>query len=276
MLGQPSNIPDSMFKTVCIGLIFVWLPTVVFSQTDGWKELEPGLELAHFSPADDPDAVINVLRIDPMHFKFELFNASAGNNVPMTPKQWAESKGLIAVINASMFQEDLVTSVSLMRTEKHVNNNYVSKDKTILAFEPIDVDVPDIKIIDRECDDFDTWKKSYHTLVQSIRMISCNGQNVWRSRSEKWSVSAIAIDGDGKVLFIQTEMAFDTHEMINTLILLPLNIQQAMYVEGGPQAQLYVNSGGQSLEFVGQVSSFFQRGGKLAWPIPNIIGISRK
>lgn len=276
MFGKSVKISAGIIKLVFISLVFVSFRLDAFSQTGEWTQLEPGLELARFTPQGEPDAVINVLRIDPAHFELKLFNASAGNRVPLTPKQWAQSKDLVAAINASMFQQDLITSVSFMRTEQHTNNSYVSKDKTILAFDPSHASIPDIKIIDRECDDFDSWKKSYNTLVQSIRMISCNGENVWQSQSEKWSVSAIGIDAGGKILFIQTEMAFDTHELIDVLMLMPLNIRQAMYVEGGPQAQLYINSGGQSFEFVGQVSSLFQQGGKLAWPIPNVIGIARK
>ena len=265
-----------MIKIAVVALLGALNSLYVHGQSELWTPLEPGLALAHFTPQSDPQAAINVLRIDPAYFEFKLFNASAGNKIPLTPKQWAQSNNLVAVINASMFQEDLLTSVSLMRTADHINNSYVSKDKTILAFDPNNAGVPDIKIIDRECDDFDKLRKSYNSLVQSIRMISCKGQNVWRSQSEKWSVSAIGVDGEGSVLFIQTEMAFDTRDLIGTLQLLPLNIQRAMYVEGGPQAQLYINSRGKTLEFVGQVSSFFQQGGRLAWPIPNVIGIVRK
>ncbi len=265
-----------MVRLKCIALLLVVTAVNAAGDLNEWTQLERGLELAYFTPQGDPDAVINILRINPIYFDLKLFNASAGNKISLTPKQWAQAEGLVAVINASMFQQDFMTSVSFMRSRDHVNNSYVSKDKTILAFDPSSVGVPKVKIIDRECEDFDSLKKSYNTLVQSIRMISCKRENVWRSQSEKWSVSAIGVDKKGRVLFIQTESAFDTHELINVLLLLPLNIQRAMYVEGGPQAQLYINSGGRSLEFVGQVSSFLQQGSKLAWPIPNVIGIARK
>lgn len=274
MFYQP--VMSRLIKSICIGIALVWLSVDAHSRINGWMQLEPGLELAHFAPADDPDVVINVLRIDPEHFEFKLLNASADNGDALTPKQWAQEKDLVAVINASMFQQDLLTSVSLMRTDTHVNNSYVSKDKSILAFGPRGGGVPEIKMIDRECDDFEVWGRRYHTLVQSIRMVSCKGENVWRTTAEKWSVSSIGIDEDGKVLFIQTETAFDTHDLIDALLQLPLKIRRAMYVEGGPQAQLYVNSNGEHLEFVGQVGSFFQKGSRLAWPIPNVIGIARK
>lgn len=251
-------------------------PAISRGEADEWQRLEPGLELGRFSPKARADEIINILRIDPTHFEFNLFNASSDDKVPLTPKQWAQSKGLVAVINASMFQEDFLTSVSLMRTKSHINNSYVSKDKTILAFDPVAPGIPTIKIIDRQCEDFGTWEKNYNTLIQSIRMISCGGKNVWRSQSGKWSIASIGVDKDGRILFIHTEAAFVTHDLINTLMELPLDITQAMYVEGGPQAQLYIKSGDQTLEFVGQMSSLFQQSGKVAWPIPNVIGIRHR
>ena len=244
-----------------------------------WQQLEPGLELGGFtSPPGSPDAgaVINVLRIDTHRFELELLNASAHNDVLLTPKQWARAKGLVAVINASMFQADLVTSVSLMRAEHHTNNSYQSRDKTILAFNPAAQQVPRVKIIDRQCDDFDTWKKQYKTLIQSIRMISCRGRNVWTAQSKKSSISAVAMDRLGNVLFIHTEYEFAVHDLIDILIDLPLEIAQAMYVEGGPQAQLYVDSGGRTIEFTGSFNTLFSGGASLAWPLPNVIGIKPK
>ena len=258
------------------GAIVISFPLALPGETGDWEQLEPGLELGRFSPLGRPEAIINVLRIDPTHFEFNLFNASSENKVPLTPKQWASDKDLVAVINASMFQEDLLTSVSLMRTKNHVNNNYLSKDKTILAFDPVTSGIPPVKIIDRQCEDLETWRSNYNTLIQSIRMISCDGRNVWRSQSDEWSIASIGVDKNGKILFIQTESAFVAHDLINTLIKLPLDITQAMYVEGGPQAQLYINSGGQTMEFVGQMTSLFQQSGKLAWPVPNVVGLTRK
>jgi hypothetical protein len=277
-------------RLLCFGLltgllIIVPAAKVAVAQSDSplepnaWQQLEPGLELGGFtSPPGSPNAsaIINILRIDTHRFDLELFNASAHNDVLLTPKQWARAKGLVAVINASMFQADLVTSVSLMRTEHHTNNSYQSRDKTILAFNPAARHVPEVKIIDRQCDDFDTWKKQYKTLIQSIRMISCRGRNVWTTQPKKSSLSAVAIDRLENVLFIHTKDKFAVHDLIDVLIDLPLEIAQAMYVEGGPQAQLYVGSGGRTIEFTGSFNTLFSGGASLAWPLPNVIGIKRK
>jgi len=84
------------------------------------------------------------------------------------------------------------------------------------------------------------------------------------------------MDRSGNVLFIHTEDEFAVHDLIDILIDLPLEIAQAMYVEGGPQAQLYVGSGGRTIEFTGSFNTMFSGGASLAWPLPNVIGIKRK
>jgi hypothetical protein len=245
-----------------------------------WQKLSDGLELGFFrspQPAETGDSMIRVLRFEPARYKLRLLNASASENGrPLSAKEWCHQNGLVAAINASMYQADLKASVSLMRTKSHINNPRLSKDMAILAFDRQSPDVPLVKIIDRQCEDFETWEKKYKTLIQSIRMISCQGKNVWAQQTQKWSTAAIAVDHLGRVLFIHVGSFYSTHDLINILKKLPLNIDRAMYVEGGPPAQLYINIGSRKHEFVGSykieieenVNALFSR------PIPNVVGIS--
>ena len=247
-----------------------------------WRNLEPGLEYAAFPfprASKVGDSLIRVLRIDPKRFELRLLNASAPEHVrSLTAKEWCQQNRLVAAINASMYQENRRTSVSLMRTKAHTNNPRLSKDVAILAFDRQNPDVPLVKIIDRQCEDFDAWKSKYGTLVQSIRMISCKGKNVWSQQPQKWSASAIGIDNKGRVLFIHVRSPFSTYDLINILIDLPIGISRAMYLEGGKEAQLYVQSGDQAYEFTGIYETGFD-GNNIhdrAWSIPNVIGIVKR
>jgi len=251
-------------------------------QDRGWQQLAKGLELGTFlapQPAEVGDSLVRVLRIDPKYYRFRLLNASAiENGAPLTPKQWCRQNGLIAAINPSMFQTDYKTSVSLMRTRTHTNNPRLSKDMTILAFDRQRADVPLAKIIDRQCDDFQFWKQKYGTLVQSIRMLSCTGENVWKQQQRRWSTAAIGIDARDNILFIHVRSWYSTHDLINILKKLPLNISGAMYTEGGPQAQLYIKVGKKEFEFAGsyETSSNNANESTLSWPLPNVLGISKR
>lgn len=246
----------------------------------GWLKLADGLELGIFdSPqrSEIGDSKIRILRIDPARYELKLLNASVSKEGrSLSAKQWCRQNGLVAAINASMYQADYKTSVSFMRTRTHVNNPRISKDMTVLAFDRLGTDIPEVKIIDRQCEDFRIWKHKYGTLVQSIRMISCSGRNVWRQQPKKYSTVAIGVDKADRVLFIHVGSPFSTHDLINILQNLPLEIDRAMYTEGGPQAQLYIKSGEHEYEFIGhsEIDLGANTNSLFSWPIPNAVGVA--
>jgi uncharacterized protein YigE (DUF2233 family) len=246
-----------------------------------WQKLADGLELGIFDspqPAEIGDSKIRILRIDPKRYELKLLNASVSKKGrPLSAKQWCRKNGLVAAINASMYQEDFKTSVSYMRTRTHVNNPILrEKDMAILAFDRLAAGVPRVKIIDRQCEDFRLWKNKYGSLVQSIRMISCKGKNVWQQQPKKYSTVAIGMDKADRVMFIHVGSPYSTHDLINILKKLPIEIARAMYTEGGPQAQLYIKTGAHEYEFTGHPDiDFSNKANSLfSWPIPNVVGIS--
>jgi phosphodiester glycosidase len=246
-----------------------------------WVLLEPGLEFGAFvSPDKSPvgDNLIRILKIDPKRFQFRLLNASASpGNKRLSARKWARKNGLVAAINASMYQADKLTSVSLMKTFGHVNNNWYSKDRSLLVFDPKKKSLPQSQILDRDCQSVDQLRTLYHTLIQSIRMISCDGRNVWEQQNKKWSTAAIGMNQLGDILFIHVRSPFSTHDLIDNLLKLPIQLKRAMYVEGGSEAQMFIHSGKTEMEFVGSYSTGATEtdANALAWPIPNVVGITR-
>jgi hypothetical protein len=246
-----------------------------------WKNLEPGLDLGVFTAPKKSafgDSLIRILRADTQFFSLKLLNSSA-LTLPKrhSVKKWANKNSLVAAINASMYQKNQVSSVSYMKTGKHVNSAWVSKDKTILVFDPAEKNMPTVRIIDRECEDFSALRKQYETLVQSIRMISCKGENVWAPQDKMWSTASIGTDNQGRVLFIHVRSPYPTHELINMLLQLPIDLKRAMYVEGGADAQLYINTGKVEREYIGSYSTGFREHDENTFsrPVPNVLGLVR-
>jgi len=263
---------------IALGVVLALGPGSRTHADDGWRELEPGLFLGAFPVPHDPgsDDVIRVLRVHPERFELRLLNASGfPDGRSLTARAWAERYDLVAAINASMYQTDHRTSVSLMRSPEHVNNPHLSKDMAVLAFGPKRPGLAPVALIDRECDDWGRLLEDYASAVQSIRMVSCRGRNVWTQQPKRWSTAAIGIDRAGRPLLIHVRSPYSVHDLIAMLTALaPLDLSRAMYVEGGAESQLYVRSGSAELEYVG---SFEETGGNSrAWPIPNVIGVARK
>jgi hypothetical protein len=249
--------------------------------SSAWENLEPGLDFGIFKAPKKSafgDSLIRVLRADTRFFALKLLNSSALTHPKRhSVKKWVNQNALVAAINASMYQKNQVSSVSYMKTGKHVNNTWVSKDKTFLAFDPTEKNISTVKIIDRECEDFSALRKQYETLIQSIRMVSCKGENVWAPQKRMWSTAAIGTDHQGRVLFIHVRSPYPTHELINMLLQLPIDLKRAMYVEGGADAQLYINTGKVEHEFIGSYSTGSREHDENTFsrPVPNILGLVR-
>ena len=256
-------------------------PVPAHPPADVWRKLEPGLDLGTFAVNEthgDMHAQVHVLRIDPAKFRFTLLNASAPDEgTTKSAKDWCTKHGLVACVNAAMYGEDNRTSVSMMKTRSHVNNAKASADNALLVFDALDGKAP-ARILDRACDDGETAAKKYGTVVQSIRMIDCAGKNTWAPQPKRWSTAAIGTDTDGNVLFIHARDALPVHDLVEGLrSLAALHLSRLMYVEGGPEAQLFVSSGAETDEFLGSYETGFWENddNHKAWPIPNVIGIER-
>jgi hypothetical protein len=247
-----------------------------------FRELEPGLELADLpmpGPGVNADSRLFALRIDPERFDLRLLNASGPEPRPaQSAREWCATDGLVAAINASMYQTDQRTSVSLMQSGEHVNNGRLSRDRAVLAFDRADTTVPRVDIIDLTCQDFAALRPRYRSLVQSIRMVSCTGENTWKPQERRSSIAAIAVDTAGRVLFLHCRTAYSTHDFIAGILALPLGIAKAMYAEGGGESQLYVRTGDFELERTGRIEggTLIEIQDSAAWSIPNVIGIVRR
>ncbi|MBP7146337.1 MAG: phosphodiester glycosidase family protein [Acidobacteria bacterium] len=246
-----------------------------------WTTLHAGLELGEFPAPEESrqgDSRIHVLRVDPRLYELRLLAASApGNGKSMTAREWCQAHGLVAAINAGLFGEDGTTPVSLARTRAHTANGHLTRDKAVLAFDPLDPGAPPVQIIDREHQQFEELRERYGSFVQSIRMVSLGGENVWDPQPRRHSVAAIAIDRGGFVLLIHSQSPFSVHDLIDALLELPLSIRNAMYLEGGPLAQLFVRAGGSEREFVGLAEgALLQHDEVAAGPIPNVLGVARR
>lgn len=278
----------------CMGAVVAQEASPGGSTSKHWQKVDEGLYYGEFAASQESeigDSKITIVKIDPWHYDFKLLSASEFNDSSRTARQWAKEFHLIAAVNAGMFQEDLRTSVGYMKNFDHVNNPRVSKENAFFAFNPVvgvdrlpgdssqtDSALKPAQIIDRNCQDFEDLRRKYHTIFQSIRMISCTQKNVWSRQPQKWSMVVLGMDKNDNILFIFTRSPYSVHDFINILLSLPISIYNAMYLEGGPEAALYFSANGIEFEKNGSFESGFIANDSLtaAWPIPNVLGVVKK
>ena len=177
-----------------------------------------------------------------------------------------------------MYQTDFVTHVGYMKQKGKINNSIFSSDNSIAAFHPTQSNLPPFQIIDRQCQDWKSLSGQYESLVQCIRMVDCQQKNRWSQQAKYWSMSVLGADVSGRMLMIFCRTPYSVHDMIDMLLELPLDLHNAMYLEGGPEASFYLTSGEKEVRGFGSYETGFYESDENAdfWPLPNVIGISPK
>ncbi len=103
--------------------------------------------------------------------------------------------------------------------------------------------------------------------------MTCKRANAWKLQPKRWSTAAIGVDGKGRVLFLHARSPWPVHDFVERLLALPIDLQRAMYTEGGPEATLYVHAGKVERDFVGSFETGFMEndGNTEEWPLPNVV-----
>lgn len=266
-------------------LIFLVIPgPCSMAGAQAWQYIAPGLYLGQFDPGMKSKICnhkIVILKIDPKLHSLKVLSASEHGRRPRTAKTWCNEFGMLAAINASMYQNmEPLRSTGYMRNDKHLNNPYINPAfGAFLCFNPVDASLPEVQIVDRRLQK--DWKrviKSYKTVVQNYRMISDGKKRGWLQREEIYGSAAIGMDNDHHVLFILSRSPFSTHDLIHILLSIPINIKSAMYLEGGPEATLYIRARGKETIFVGtcEADTSESEALKSLQRIPNVIGVVKR
>ena len=232
-----------------------------------WRTLARGLEHAQAQiPASIGDRQLHAVRIDPLLHRFALLTSAATNTAPRTAQQWARDHGLIAATNAGMFRASRLP-VGFAKADRRIIQPTLTADRSVIVF-----DTAHARLLDLACD---TFKADAHdNALQSVRMMSCDGRNVWRREARMWSIACLAQDKSGRVLFVHARSPLSVHDFADTLKALPLNLARIMYLEGGPEATLYASTGDKTIDRFGSYETGFNENDEnaAAWPLPNVLG----
>jgi hypothetical protein len=249
---------------------------------DSWSSLGEGLDLGRFKAqeaATDGDSVITILRIDPAYWQLQLHSASESDGaVTMSAREWCGMFGMTAAINAGMFNTDRRAHTGYMKCGTHTNNASVNPYKSLAAFNPLRTDTPLFHIFDLDDTKIAAVQKDYACVIQNLRLIDRSRANRWAEQEKRWSEAALGEDKQGRILFIYSRSPYTMFDFNRILLALPVDLVCAQHLEGGQEAQFYVNSGGHEMELTGDGETLFSESGQSsqAWPVPNVLGIVKR
>ncbi len=250
-----------------------------------WTNLMDGLQYAELDAPDKSvvnDSKLTILKLDVQKFDFEFLTASEHGKQMRQAPNWAEEFNQNIIINAGMYSYNKTHSnKGYMKNYRHLNNPKKSTYyNAMLAMHPKDKLKPAFEIIDITCQDWEKVQPQYNSLCQGMRMISCQGEGMAFSKRPDQSCSMVltATDDLGNIYIVFTRSPYTHQTMIKYLQGLPINIKTTVYLEGGPEASLFVNTGDTVIAKYGSyVSNTCNNDDNdHFWEIPNVIAIRKK
>lgn len=243
-----------------------------------WSVLQPGVEYGVLHPPGAPEDAFHVVRVDPTRARLVAAMATARDRRPRSAGAWCEQERLLAAINLGMYLDDHLRNVGYARAGPHLNQpRWNPKYRSVLVFGPRRHGLPAAAIIDVDTEASRRQLDDYHTVVQNLRLIRAPGESVWSAQPRRWSETAVAIDRQGRVLFVFARAPHTMADFNRILLALPLGVSAAMHVEGGPEASLSLR-GRLRLDLNGSYETgFIENDGETAqWPIPNVLGVAER
>lgn len=246
----------SCYRSLFSGLLVVLLLISAGSKAQSfwitnipWKQLMDGLQYAELDAPDKSvvnDSKLTLIKIDVRKFDFDFLTASEHRGARIAP-DWAKEFDQNLIINAGMYKYNKAQSnKGYMKHYSNLNNPVKSEYyNAMLVMHPNDQSKAPFAIYDITKEPWENLKKHYQSLCQGMRMIDGDGNGMEFSKRPDQSCSMIiaATDTDGNFYIVFTRSPYTHRTMIKYLQGLPLNIRTAVYLEGGPETSLYLNTG---------------------------------
>lgn len=250
-----------------------------------WKQLKEGCWICDYEAPERSflnDSKLTILKIDPNIFQFQLLSSTEHGKKNRTAREWADEFELSVVVNAGMYNlANGRTNMGYMKNYTHFNNPRLNKSYNVMmAMNPKDQPEPSFKLFDLAAARWDSIRPRFNTFSQGMRMIDHHGNPLsWNKRPwQTCSMILCATDIEGLIYFVFTRSPYTHQKMIGFLLGLPLNIRTTVYLEGGPEASLYINTGDTLItKFGSYVAKTYENDNNdHFWKIPNVIGIKSK
>ena len=250
-----------------------------------WTNLMDGLQYAELDAPEKSvvnDSKLSILKIDARKFDFDFLTASEHGKKMRTAPEWAAEFDKNVIINAGMYSYNKTHSnKGYMKNFNHLNNPVKSGYyNAMMTMHPKDPKKSPFEIIDITCEDWEKVQHQYHSLCQGMRMISCHGEGMEFSKRPDQSCSMVVTGTDvvGNIYIVFTRSPFTHRTMIGFLKGLPFDIRTTVYLEGGPEASFYINTGDTVIAKYGSYVSNTcdDDNNDHFWNIPNVIGIRKK
>jgi hypothetical protein len=249
-----------------------------------WQNLQDGLwfcEIQAPLPSHINDSKLSIVKIETAKYWFGLYAATEFEKRARPANEWANDFDLQVVVNAGMYTATKAqTTKGYSKNFGHVNNGHMLGNyNAMMAMHPQDTSLLPFSIVDMTCKPWDSFRNKYNSFCQAMRMIDCEGNPLaWDKRpGQTCSMVVAATDSVGDIFFFFTRSPYTHQSVISFMLGMGLGLHSAIYLEGGPEASLFIQTPDTTIsKFGSYISKSWERDDNdHFWNIPNVIGIRK-
>jgi hypothetical protein len=243
-----------------------------------WESIAKGVSFMEINAPEKSilgDSKLSIIRLNKDSVQAYLLMASAYDSISKTVKVWADTFDFQLTVNAGMY--DLtkpLTSKGYMKSDLNFNNKQINTSYNGVC----SINNQRIDLIDLMCEPY-FQLANQQSCFQGMRLLDCNGTEMdWKRKKQSCSMLVMGEDNQNFIYFIFTRSPYYHQNMVNFLKQMPFKLRLTIYLEGGPETSLYLNTPFKKIALVGSYVSNTYPTDKNDhfWPLPNVIGFKFK
>lgn len=264
--------------------IILFLCVAVAANAQSWEPLAQGIYYKEVIPSIEstktktyPVFYLKIERGAEWHLLTEHLTEQRKNAFT-----WSYDHNLNIVTNMGMFTDkDRPTGYT------RINNNVITSARAsgyngalVGYYGATEAGVVDSPTMSLE-NDFYEYSKGYRYQhkyeTHLIRMVA-DGKVVWSKQPKYWSTACIGMDNEGAMYLIFSRSGYMVNTLAHEILSVIPEMKNVYYLEGGPEASLYVGIGDFEYKGIGSYETGFNENDDniYFWNLPNIIGLSVK
>jgi uncharacterized protein YigE (DUF2233 family) len=239
-----SRFPVARVSALAALVVGVFLVTQRSTGTH-WRTLRPGVEFATLR--GEPwcrygSASVAVLRLDPSRVRIRVRHFSREpERRPLDILEWQRRSGAIAVFNAGQYYDDYSYMGMLASGGKVISRRPHPTYKAALVAGP-STGAPAIRVLDLTLEPLDPDSLGWSEVAQSFMLFDRDGKVRVRRSDQVAARTAVGEDRSGRIVVLTSEGGYTLWDFAQLLKKLPLELSQAMSMDGGLEAEMVVSA----------------------------------